>query len=292
MCTPTHSRLHANTLRRQWLLIDQTLRKVPSLRETLPLPPDVAAMGDAGVCGDDGDERGVAVRSAFTSKDVLVWHARTQQPVHTLKLPRAGLHAKCCEVFGDLGVVLYGTAEGIAVLSLRTGAVRQFAGIKLAAPPAIAACNQRIYFRKESDASVSAFGYYDTAAEQVVQACVPERLPGLRTLVFAQGADQAWQAYDPATGRLHSLPPRAEHCVHSDHLFYVVSAYDRATLKLTYTVRAVHLDDPKGPERTLLNVALPVRKKDYAVRLVRPRGIDGRGPVLYLEGRVYAMPSV
>lgn len=244
-----------------------------------------------GLCGPEGDERCVAVRFTFTSKDVHVWHARTQRPVYALTLLRVGLHTQCCEVFGDLGVVFYGTAEGFAVLSLRTGSVRQFAGVKLSAQPAIVEYNQRIYFRRDSDPKVYAFGYYDTTADQVVQTCVPERLPGLRTLVVVQDHDPecAWIGYDPTTGRLHARLTRGECCVHSDHIFYVKDDYDGR--RLTYAVHAVHLDDPKGAERTLLTVELPVRKKDYTVRLVKPRGIDGRGPVLHIDGSVYAMPG-
>lgn len=219
----------------------------------------LALVAEAGVCGDEGNERGVAVLRGVASKDVLVWRARTQQPVHTLKLRRP---IGCCEVFGDLGVVLYGTAEGLSVLSIRTGGERHLAGVALFTPLTIDARTKRIYLRIQSDASVFAFGCYDSATDQFAQACVPE-LPGVRTLLLTPsvsfGGYEPCLAYHPHSGRHLPLPLRADQCVHSDHLFYVVATYVRASRMVTYTAHAVPLNDPKAAH-TLLTVTLPARQ--------------------------------
>lgn len=201
------------------------------------------------VRGDDGLDRVVTLKGA----ELCVWQARTEKILHLLSAPRTGLHWATIEVFADLGVVLYATAEGVSVLSLHSSVERRLTGVTLHTPPAFVSHNQRIYFRRQSPPSTAEFGYYDTVSGNLVMECSPDPASGPRSVLITDGLSGPL-AYCPATGSLVAVPRGAHYCVYGGHLLYLAKHVHLDRCVGVHSVYAVPLGDPMSTMRTLMSV--------------------------------------
>lgn len=181
------------------------------------------------------------------------------------------------------------------------------------APPSIVECNQRIYFRQQTVNDFvdpppeidwddtrgpnkwppPEFAFYDTVTEQLVPQCVPERLPGVRTLAFTGGryVDRDWMAYDVSTGRQHDLYTNCVYCAHSDHM--TPSRCRMAPVRRVRTKRlspVPHKTTPKSANTSQHSVRSPVRGRLSACMACAVRARH-TCIVLYVSLMVSATPN-